>query len=99
MKTAIEQTEALLGAMADAGRRADQAMREGLVPYDPRVSFARRNLLELWFVWAWATREQKDMAPRFRRQLRRAILTYRQLSAPQPPERFAALIQMELANG
>ena len=83
MRTAIELTEALLGIMADAGRRAYQAYREGLVPYDRRVGFARRNLLQLWFTYCGFSR----MRPRpeaeiaaMRRQLRRAINVYRRLN-------------------
>jgi hypothetical protein len=80
--SAIEQAEALLGAMADAARRADQAMREGLVPYDHRVGFARRNLLQLWFWYADLTRmrPRSTMLTGARRQLRLAIAVYRSLN-------------------
>jgi hypothetical protein len=82
MQTAIEQTEALIGIMADAGRRADKAFREGLVPYDRRVGFARRNMLQLWFTYCAFSR----MRPRpaevaaMRRQLKRTIGVYRRLN-------------------
>jgi hypothetical protein len=83
MQTAIEQAEALLGAIAGAGRRRDQAMREGLVPYDHRVGFACSNLLHLWFTY----RAFSELRPRpeaeiaaVRRQLRRAIKVYRRLN-------------------
>jgi hypothetical protein len=78
----MQQTEALLGAMADAARRADQAMREGRVRYVGRLGFARRNLLELFYWYAALTR----MRPRpvelagARRQLRRAIAVFRRLN-------------------
>jgi hypothetical protein len=78
----MQRTEALLGAMADAARRADQAMREGRVRYVGRLGFARRNLLELFYWYAALTR----MRPRpvelagVRRQLRRAIAVFRRLN-------------------
>jgi hypothetical protein len=83
MQTAIEQAEEEIGVIAATGRRADQAMREGLVPYDRRVGFARRNLLQLWLTYCAFSR----MRPRpeakvaaLRRQLRRAIGVYRRLN-------------------
>jgi hypothetical protein len=82
-QTEMEQTLALLGAMADAGRRADEAMRAGRVSYDPRVGFARRNLLERWFGY----RALMSMHPRpeeavrsARKLLRHAIRVYRRMN-------------------
>ena len=82
MLTAIEQTEALLGAMADAARRADEAMRSGLVSYGPCVGFARRNLLEKWLLYAALTRlrPHPQGITGARKLLRDAIRVYRRLN-------------------
>lgn len=82
MQTAMEQTGALLGAAADAGRRADEAMRSWRVPYDHRLGFARRNMLENWLWYAALTR----MRPRpgeiavARKILRLSIAVFRRLN-------------------
>lgn len=77
--TAMEQAKLLLGAMADAGRRADQAMRDGCARYDGRTAFARRNLLERWYTYAGLTRLPvlADDLNRARQNLRRAATEYR----------------------
>jgi hypothetical protein len=81
----MQQAEMLLGAMADAGFRADQAMREGGVTYDHRGGWARRNMLEIWLTYAAFSR----MRPRpaevdvMRRQLRRAIGVYRRMNVAE----------------
>jgi hypothetical protein len=71
--------------MADAGFRADQAMREGDVAYDHRVGWARRNMLELWLTYAAFSR----MRPRpaevaaERQKIRRAIGVYRRMNVAE----------------
>jgi hypothetical protein len=78
----MQQAEMLLGAMADAGRRADQAMREDRVTYDHRVGWARRNMLEIWLTYTAFSRIRPRPAEvaAMRRQLRRAIGVYRRLN-------------------
>lgn len=81
--SAIEQAEEEIGVIADAGRRAYQAWREDLVPYDRRVGFARRNLLHLWFTYCAFSRmrpRREAKVAALRRQIRRAIKVYRRLN-------------------
>ena len=71
--TAMQQAEAMFAALGAAERRADAAMwARGR--FDP----LSRNLHQLWLMYAWTSRHQREHVAGFRRQLRRAIAVYRQ---------------------
>lgn len=78
---ALDRAGDIFEALGSAQARAAKALMDGRVVYANRLGFAQRNLLECWFWWAGLTR----LHPRpvelngVRKQLRRAIKTYRLL--------------------
>ncbi len=72
-RSAIERAEACAAAVGDAERRANALMWAQRGRFDP----AFRNLHEIWFIYCWTSRHEREDVAAYRRQMRRAIAVYR----------------------